>query len=210
MTLTIGLTGGVASGKTATAGGFIALGVPVIDADEVARAVVAPGTPALKAIADTFGGGFLQADGTLDRRRMRERVFGDAPSRRRLEDITHPAIRARLIEWRDAQTGPYSILAVPILIESGMAALVDRILLVDVPEPVQVARLTARDGIDEALARRMLAAQAPRERRLSRAHDVIRNEGDLAALDGAVRRLHEFYLEIARSGESPAQGLRVP
>ncbi|HUS25630.1 MAG TPA: dephospho-CoA kinase [Candidatus Binatia bacterium] len=209
MPLTIGLTGGVASGKTATATAFAALGVPVLDADQVAREVVAPGEPALQAIVEAFGPEALQADGTLDRRRMRERVFADDAARGRLERITHPAIRARLVRWRDAQAGPYCLLAVPILIESGMAALVDRILLIDVPEDVQVRRLTARDGIDEALAHRMLAAQAPRERRLARAHDVIRNEGDLAALEAAVHRLHQFYVQAAQHG-APDQGLHLP
>lgn len=208
--LTVGLTGGVASGKSLAADAFTAHGVPLLNADQVARDVVAPGTPALARIRETFGARFLQPDGRLDRRRMRAHVFADAEARKTLERITHPAIRARLLEWRDAQTAPYCILDVPILVESGMDALVDRILVVDAPEALQVQRLIARDGIAEPLAQQMLAAQATRAQRLARADDVLHNDGPVAALRAAVARLHAFYLELARSGKASAPGLHLP
>ncbi|MGQ0586653.1 MAG: dephospho-CoA kinase [Gammaproteobacteria bacterium] len=206
--LTVGLTGGVASGKSTAAGAFHALGVPLLEADQVAREVVAPGTPALARIRSEFGAEFLK-DGALDRPKMRAHVFADPDARRRLEQITHPAIRERLAAWRDAQTGAYCVLDVPILVESGMDALVDRVLVIDVPEPVQLARLLERDRIGDALARQMVGAQAPREQRLARADDCIANNGSIAQLRAAIGRLHEFYLDLARSGRKRAPGLRL-
>ncbi|MDB5971933.1 MAG: dephospho-CoA kinase [Hydrocarboniphaga sp.] len=193
--LTIGLTGGIASGKTLVADAFIALGVPVLDADQVARDVVAPGEPALTLIAEAFGAKALQADGTLDRRRMRELVFGNPAELRRLEAITHPAIRQRMRDWRDAQTAPYCMLSVAILVESaGMRELVDRVLVIDVPVETQMARLTARDQVDATLARQMIAAQASREQRLAAADDIIANDGSVAQTLAAVQALHQRYL----------------
>lgn len=156
-TLTIGLTGGIASGKTHVANAFIALGVPLLEADEVAREVVAPPSPALAEIATAFGAAMLDADGTLNRRALRDIVFADPAALKRLEAITHPAIRARVGAWRAAQTAPYCIYSAAILIEAGMAALVDRVLVVDAPEAVQLRRLTVRDGSDETQARQMIA-----------------------------------------------------
>ena len=196
--LTIGLTGGIASGKTLIGDGFVALGVPVLDADQVARDVVAPGEPALAQIADGFGAEFLQADGTLDRRKLRGRVFGNPAELKKLEAITHPAIRARMRQWQQVQTTPYCILSIAILVESSaLRPLVDRVLVVDVPEPVQLARLTARDGIDETLARQMMAAQATRDARLSAADEVITNDGSIDAALRAVAQLHARYLQLA-------------
>ena len=197
--LTIGLTGGIASGKTLVGDAFVALGVPVLDADQVARDVVAPGEPALLQIAETFGTDFLQADGTLDRRRMRERVFGDSVALKQLEAITHPAIGNRMRRWLAEQTTPYCILSVAILIEAGhLRALVDRVLVIDVPESVQLARLTSRDKVSETLARQMMAAQATRERRLAAADDVIANDDAVSTTLEAVSRLHQHYLQLAR------------
>ena len=197
--LTIGLTGGIASGKTLVGDAFVALGVPVLDADQVARDVVAPGEPALLQIAETFGPDFLQADGTLDRRRMRERVFGDPAALKQLEAITHPAIRSQMQRWQAGQTTPYCILSVAILIEAGhLRALVDRVLVVDVPESVQLARLTMRDNVSEVLARQMMAAQATRERRLAAADDVIINDAAVSTTLAAVSRLHQHYLQLAQ------------
>jgi dephospho-CoA kinase len=210
MSLAVGLTGGIASGKSLAAAAFVALGAPVINADEVAREVVAPGSPGLARIRDRFGAHFLTPAGELDRRRMREYVFGDRAARSELEQITHPLIRARLLEWRDAQRGPYCVLDVPILVESGMDALVDRILVVDAPVELQVQRLIARDGINPELADRMLAAQATREQRLARADDVILNAGPPDAVRGAVQRLHAFYRQLAERGEQRATGLHLP
>ncbi|MEQ1439898.1 dephospho-CoA kinase [Fontimonas sp. SYSU GA230001] len=208
--LTIGLTGGVASGKSTVQGRFAALGVPVLDADLVAREVVAPGQPALARIAAEFGAGMILPDGTLDRRRMREHVFAHPAERRRLEAITHPAIRARMQAWKAAQTAPYCVLSVAILIEAGMQSLVDRILVIDVPEDVQRDRLCSRDGITTELAAQMLAAQLPRQRRLAAANDVIVNAGDLHTLEACVELLHRHYLDLARRGQPRAAGLRLP
>ena len=208
--LTVGLTGGIASGKSLAAAAFADLGVPVLDADQAARDVVAPGSRALAEIVQAFGANFLQPDGALDRRRMREHVFADPTARRALEQITHPRIREQLLAWRDAQTAPYCILAVAILIESRMDALVDRVLVIDTAPERQLQWLTARDGIGETLARQMLAAQASREQRLARATDVLRNAGTPADLEAAVGRVHAFYLDLARSGRVTAAGVHLP
>lgn len=194
---TVGLTGGVASGKSLVSERFRRLGVPVLDADQVSRQVVEPGQPALADIAAHFGPGVIQADGTLDRRRLRELVFADADARRALERITHPRIRAQIRAWLDAQTAPYCMLENAILFESGMDALVDRVLVVDVPEDAQRTRLMARDGIDAALVERMLAAQSPRARRLERADDVLVNIGTPDETADAVLRFHDLYLARA-------------
>ena len=194
---TVGLTGGIASGKSLVSEAFRALGVPVLDADQVSRAVVEPGQPALAGIAAKFGVDALQPDGRLDRRRMRELVFADSSARRRLEQITHPHIRAFIRRWLDAQDTPYCILENAILFESGMDALVDRVLVVDVPIDVQRARLAARDGIDAALIEGMLAAQSPRDLRVQRADDVLLNTGTPEGTAESVRQLHETYLTRA-------------
>lgn len=198
----VGLTGGIASGKSLVSSQFRALGVPVLDADQVARDVVEPGQPALSEIAAAFGPASLLADGRLDRRRLREIVFADPEARRRLERITHPRIRERIRAWMDAQTAPYCMLENAILFESGMDALVDRVLVVDVPEALQRQRLAARDGIDPTLVEQMLAAQSPRELRTGRADDVILNTGAPAQTATAVQRLHETYLQRAATARS--------
>jgi len=195
--LVIGLTGGIASGKSTVGNRFIELGVPLLDGDHVAREVVAPPSPALAAIAGRFGPEYLQADGTLDRRRLRERVFAEPAARRELEAITHPLIRQRIIAWRDSQTASYCILSVAILVESGMHQLVDRILVVDVPQATQLERLVTRDGIAEPLAQQMIAAQASRTERLARADDVIDNTRPALHLAAQVDRLHRLYLQLA-------------
>lgn len=200
---TVGLTGGIASGKTLATDAFISLGVPVLDADAVARDVVQPGTAALEQIAKTFGADYLQQDGLLNRAKLRQRVFSHPAELKKLEAITHTDIRERLRAWRDAQTALYCVLSVPILIESGMDALVNRILVVDAPVEIQLQRLTQRDGVSAALAQQMLAAQTSREQRLQRAHDVIENQGSKSQLQAAVQKLHHFYLELARSGARP-------
>lgn len=208
--LTIGLTGGIASGKSTVQAMFMGLGVPVLDADLVAREVVAPGSPALDEIARTFGPDMLLADGTLDRRRMRERVFADEAERKRLEAITHPHIRQCMQAWKAAQTAPYCMLSVAILVEAGMASLVDRTLVVDVPEAVQQQRLRERDVISTELAAQMLAAQLSREQRLAHADDVLANTGSLEMLQTCVEQLHRYYLDLANAGTPKAPGLRLP
>ncbi len=207
--LTVGLTGGVASGKSAVEALFRALGVPVLDADQLAREVVALDSPALAEIARDFGADMLLPDGQLDRRRMRERVFADPAERKRLEAITHPHIRAGMLAWKAAQNGDYSIISVAILVESGMQKLVDRTLVVDVTEAIQLQRVCARDGISPELAQSMLGAQTSREKRLEAAHDVLGNHGELAALEAGVSRLDAFYRGLAASGDLKASGLRI-
>jgi dephospho-CoA kinase len=199
----VGLTGGIASGKTTVANLFAALGVPVIDTDQLAREVVAPGSALLAEIAAHFGDGVLAADGSLDRRALRERVFQDAGERRWLEERTHPAIRELTDRRSEAATGAYCIVAIPLLVETRGADRFDRVLVVDCEPELQVARLMARDGVTRDAARRMLAAQVTREARLAVADDVIRNDGDLAALRDRVQELHRVYVTAAGSGESP-------
>lgn len=201
--LRIGLTGGIASGKTTVARLFAALGIPVIDSDELAREVVAPGTAGLEAIRARFGPGVIQPDGTLDRRALRERVFADPAARRDLEAITHPAIRALMDRRSGEAGGPYQILAIPLLVEGGARRPgIDRVLVVDCPEELQVRRVMLRDGSTEAGARAVLAAQAGRAARLAAADDVIVNDGDVAALRDRVEALDRHYrgLAAARPG----------
>ena len=197
MSLCIGLTGGIASGKSTVAEHFIALGVPLIDADQVARDVVASGSEGLSAVIAHFGEDFLDADGSLDRRKLRERVFADPAERKALEAMLHPRIRQALADWRAGLTAPYGILMAPIMTEAGFDALVDRILVVDVSRDTQIARLIQRDDIDTTLAEQMLAAQADRATRLARADDVIDNSGAPQAIKAQVEALHERYLALA-------------
>lgn len=197
----VGLTGGIASGKTTVSRLFAGLGVPIIDSDEIARDVVAPGTAGLAAIAARFGADVLQPDGSLDRRRLRELVFADPAARRDLEAITHPAIRAEMDRRSALAGGPYQMLAIPLLVEGGAArGRVDRVLVVDCPEDVQIRRVMARDHSTEAQARAVLAAQVSRATRLAAADDVIVNDGDLAGLRRQVETLHARYLNAARHG----------
>lgn len=193
----VALTGGIASGKSAVAERFERLGVEVIDADRVARELVAPGQPALDEIAAAFGADALDASGALDRRRMRERVFADPAARRQLEAILHPRVRATLRERAQRSAGPYVLLAIPLLAESDGYDWIDRVLVVDVPRETQRERLIARDGITPQLAEAMLDAQASRERRLSIADDVIGNDGALSDLDAQVADLHGRYRSAA-------------
>ncbi|ROR29698.1 dephospho-CoA kinase [Inmirania thermothiophila] len=195
--LRVGLTGGIASGKSAVAERFARLGVPVIDTDQVAREVVEPGEPALAAVVEAFGPEVLDRTGRLDRRRMRALVFSDPASRRRLEAILHPAIWARTERRLEGLDAPYAVVVVPLLVETGAQHRFHRILVVDAPERLQLERLVRRDRMDEAAARAMIAAQAPRAARLAAADDVIVNDGPPEALDEAVARLHARYRALA-------------
>ncbi|HEY0197169.1 MAG TPA: dephospho-CoA kinase [Rhodanobacter sp.] len=196
----VALTGGIAAGKTAVTRRFEALGVPVHDADIAAREVVEPGTAGLAAIVSAFGTGALDDAGRLNRPAMRQRVFADPHARKQLEAIIHPLVRQWLHDRTQAEHAPYCLLAIPLLAENiAHYRWADRILLVDATESTQVERLMRRDHIDEALARRMLANQANRAERLALADDVIENNGDEAALDDAVIRLHRRYLELAKN-----------
>ncbi|MDO1527777.1 dephospho-CoA kinase [Fulvimonas sp. R45] len=194
----VALTGGIAAGKSTVEQRFAALGVHVYDADQAARQVIEPGTDGLLQIVEAFGEDILDRDGRLDRPAMRQRIFVDRDARRTLEAIVHPRVRLWLHERALADSGPYCLLSIPLLAEHiGHYRWVDRVLLVDADDDVRMRRLIARDGIDEALARRILASQASREQRLALAHDVIDNNGDPAALDARVAALHARYLALA-------------
>jgi dephospho-CoA kinase len=195
--LRVGLTGGIASGKTTVAELFAARGVPVIDTDEISRKVVAPGEPALKRIVLEFGSEILAHDGSLDRRRLRELVFSDPVQRQRLEAILHPIIREQLRRLSLQAGGPYQVHVIPLLIEGGLEDEVDRVLVVDAPLERQIERLLERDAESEKQARAMISAQAGRKSRLAHADDLITNEGTLADLEAQVERLHRRYLRLA-------------
>ena len=209
----IGLTGGVASGKSSVASRFEALRVTVADADVAAREAVAVGSEGLAEVVEAFGPEVLAADGSLDRAAMRRRVFNDDAQRLRLEAIVHPRVRALLRAVCEAATGAYAIAAIPLLAEGGGREAypwLERILVVDVPREVQLERLLARDGIDQALAERMIAVQATRQERLAIADDVIVNDGPLEALDRHVAALHHRYKALALLPPGPAPGWAAP
>ncbi len=194
----VALTGGIASGKSAVASRFAALGVPLIDADELAHQLVEPGKPALIEIAAVFGNDALDADGALDRRRMRDRVFADAEARRRLESILHPRIHDAIVAAVRACAESYCLLAIPLFAErQNQYSWVDRVIVTDVSRAKQIQRLTARPQIDVALAERIIDAQAARETRLQLADDVIDNSAPIERLAQVVARLHALYQTMA-------------
>ena len=192
--LKVGLTGGIGSGKTAAADMFAELGVPVIDADVIARRLVEPGSEALAEIVRAFGRDVLDAGGRLDRARLRQRIFGDDAARIRLEAILHPRIRRAVLDELERLDAPYCILVVPLLVESGWRDLVDRVLVIDAPEALQRERVARRDGIPAAEVDAMLAAQADRATRLAAANDVVLNDGDLETLRRQIEALHHKYV----------------
>jgi len=197
--LTVGLTGGVASGKTLVESVFIELGVPVVDADQISREVVRPPSPALDLIRTRFGDEFLNLDGSLNRPQMRAHVFGDPAQRKKLEQILHPLMFRRIEDWRNACEQPYCVLSAAILLESGLQRLTDRVLVVDIPAELQRQRLRARDAVSESLADSMLAAQLSREQRLQSADDVVDNSGSMDETRRQVLALHQTYLGMAQS-----------
>jgi dephospho-CoA kinase len=200
--LRIGLTGGIASGKSTVARRFTELGIPVIDADESSRIVVAPGQPGLEQVVERFGTGVLSAEGELDRRTLRNLIFTDPVKRRDLEAILHPLIRADMERRAAEAVGPYLVMAIPLLVESAARDRVDRILVVDADEAAQLARLTARDSVSLDQARAILAAQSSRESRMKAADDVLANSGTVAQLRDAVDRLHQRYLRLTGAASS--------
>jgi dephospho-CoA kinase len=195
--LRIGLTGGIASGKSTVAALFAARGATVIDTDVIAREVVEPGRPALGSLVHALGPGILGPDGRLDRAELRRRLFEDARLRREVESLLHPAIIAELERQARAAPGPYQLFVIPLLVENRVPPIVDRVLVVDCPEQEQLRRLMARDGETPESARRMLEAQATRAERLTAADDVIDNGGDSAALPAQVEALDRKYREMA-------------
>jgi dephospho-CoA kinase len=195
---TVALTGGIASGKSEAARRFAALGASVVDADLVARELVQPGMPALAEIASAFGGQMLDETGSLERAEMRALIFGDTAARRRLEAILHPRVRAEILVRTDAAKGPYVLLVIPLFVETAVYDWVDRVVVVDLPRELQLARAIARDHMAPSLAEAMIDAQASREQRLAAADDVIDNSGTPGALDAQVAALHERYATLAK------------
>jgi len=197
--LVIGITGGIGSGKTTVANLFSSLGVPVIDADELARQVVTPGQPAYEEIVRLFGPTVVSESGELDRRQLRERVFSNPENRVRLEKIVHPRVYAQMNRQLDRLDVAYAIVVVPLLIETGGQDLVNRVLVVDSPKNLQIDRTARRDGTTAAAVEKILSAQMDRSSRLSAADDVIDNDASEEALEEAVCELHQKYLtEAAR------------
>ncbi|MGD8175547.1 dephospho-CoA kinase [Marinimicrobium sp. ARAG 43.8] len=195
----VGLTGGIGSGKSAVMRAFQALGVEAWDADDMSRVVVEPGQPALAAIAEHFGPQILADDGTLNRPALRHIIFSDPSAKTWLEQQLHPLINRELRQRLDAAQTPYALLVSPLLFETGQDQLVNRVLVVDAPESVQLSRARQRDGASEEQIRRIIASQMPRKERCSRADDVLDNSGNLDALGPEVQRLHHFYLELSKS-----------
>lgn len=194
----VGLTGGIASGKTAVSDRFAALGVPVIDTDVIARELVEPGQPVLDAIVVDFGNDIVTRKGRLRRRKLREIIFADPNKQDLLESILHPAIRAETRRQVKALETDYCIVVIPLLAESGHFDWLDRILVVDVPESTQIERLMSRDDVSEKQARASLGAQASREDRLRIANDIIDNSGEVETLNDLVQDLHHKYLSLSR------------
>jgi dephospho-CoA kinase len=190
----VGVTGGIGSGKTALTDWLSKQGIVIVDADRVARDVVQPGTPTLKAIIDAFGEQYLTQDGNLDRAAMRELVFGDEKKRLLLEAITHPKIREALWDQLQRADSAYVVLSSPLLLESGQSEMVDISVVVDIPEEMQIQRTMARDANDKALVEKIMAAQMSRQERLQLADIVVDNSGDLSALRDRAALLHETLL----------------
>jgi dephospho-CoA kinase len=198
----VGLTGGIASGKSTAAKFFGALGVPIIDTDQLARDVVEPGQPPLERLVERFGSSILTPDGHLDRPALRTIAFSDARARADLEALLHPAIGAAA-EARSAEAGGiYQILVIPLLVEKSLGTQLDRVVVVDCDEELQIRRLQARDGSTLEQARAILNAQTSRAARLKAAHDVIKNDGDMTAVRDQVATLHARYLELAQQART--------
>lgn len=197
----VGLTGGIGSGKTTVANMFAARGAAVIDTDQIAHALTMPGGMAMPAIAAHFGTDFIASTGALDRARMRAAVFADPAAKQRLEAILHPLIRSECEQAAQRARGPYLMFVVPLLVESGnWKDRVSRVLVVDCPEQQQLLRVMDRNGLSEAEVRAIMANQATRAQRLAAADDVLSNDGDTAALAPQVERLHALYCSLAQDG----------
>ena len=196
-TLVVGLTGGIGSGKTTVANGFSALGVTVIDADQLARELVRPGQPALDEIITLFGKDCVTPDQQLKRDYVRQQIYSDPGLKRQLEAILHPKIRHRIITLLSDIQDPYCIVVIPLLLETQQTDLVDRILVVDAPEKEQLARVAARDSLSDNTVMDIMRTQTDRNTRLAAADDIIVNDRDLAALSERIQELHTYYMEIA-------------
>jgi dephospho-CoA kinase len=201
--LVVALTGGIGSGKSTVSQRLAALGVPVIDADVLAREATAPGAAALPEIERAFGPDVLRADGSLDRAALRRVAFADDERRKRLEAILHPLIREQMRTRLAALTGPYAVLVIPLLFETGQTDLADRILVVDAPEAVQLERVQRRSGLAPEEIGRIMTSQVSRDERLRGADDIIDNSGDIESLIRQTDKLHQAYLALARQERPP-------
>lgn len=194
----VAITGGIGSGKTTIANQFAALGIEVVDADVIAREVVEPGTPALAAIVSHFGSDILNAQGELDRRALRERIFNHQEEKLWLNALLHPLIRQEMLRQCAAASSPYCLLVVPLLVENRLTGLADRVLVIDVDEETQIERTCRRDGVSRAQAEAILASQASRAERLAAADDVLDNQsGTSETIQARILALHETYLAFA-------------
>lgn len=198
MSFIVGVTGGIGSGKTAVSDRFAQLGIEVVDADVVARVVVEPETQALQAIADKFGKGILHSDGTLDRAKLRNIIFASDMDKQWLEQLLHPLIGERILHDLENASSPYVVFVSPLLVESGQTSICDKVVVVDVPESVQLSRTMERDSNAQAQVEAIMAKQTSRENRLSHADEVIENWHGFEQLDSAVNELHQHFLTLAQ------------
>ena len=210
MTFTVGITGGIGSGKSAVTDYLEQLGIIVVDADKIARQVVEPGRPALDAIAAHFGPGILHADGTLNRAALRAIVFESPDERKWLESVTHPAIRDEIAHQLTTADSTYVVLSSPLLLESGQNQFSDYVVVVDVPEEIQIERTMLRDQNDAALVKNIMAAQLTREDRCAQADEIIDNSGTLEALHGKADALHKKLSLLAKQHELSEKDPRSP
>jgi dephospho-CoA kinase len=194
--LVVGLTGGIGSGKTTVANGFHRLGVPVIDADQLARELVEPGQTALDEIISTFGTEAVTTDGRLDRNYMRQQIFSDPARKSQLETILHPKIRQRIRALLSELRAPFCIVVIPLLLETRQTDLVDRVLVIDSPEKEQLIRVAARDGLSDNAIMAIMASQTDRQTRLAAADDIIVNDRGISELTGRIQELHRHYMGI--------------
>jgi dephospho-CoA kinase len=194
MSYVVGVTGGIGSGKSAATAEFEKLGITVVDADVVARQVVMPGTPCLQAIAEHFGNQLLTEGGELNRKALRQRVFSNPEEKEWLNKLLHPAIRQELISQLEQADSPYVILSAPLLLENGLEKYCQRVLVVDVPESLQISRTIQRDNSPKSEVEAIMKAQLSRDERLKRANDVLNNDGSLEQLEQQVLQLHQRYL----------------
>ncbi len=197
-TLKIGVTGGIASGKTTVTNLFADKGVTIIDADVIAREIVMPGEPALEKIVDKFGKEVLQHDGSLDRSKLREIVFATAATKDWLNALLHPMIREKMLNDSENATSSYCILSIPLLFENGLDKIVDRVLVIDTPEEMQLKRALQRDGSSSQVIKQIMRSQVSRKARLEGADEVIDNSGDIAFMYSQVETLHKKYLELSK------------
>ncbi|MBO1271654.1 dephospho-CoA kinase [Shewanella sp. 4t3-1-2LB] len=197
----VGLTGGIGSGKTTVANLFAELGVAIIDADVIAREVVAPGSAGLQQIIEHFGTEMLNADGTLNRAKLRETVFSAAEERRWLNQLLHPMIRQRMLAQAQAATSPYAIMVVPLLFENGLECLVNHTLVIDIGKDTQIWRTIDRDHVSKTQVINIIDSQISREQRLAKADDVINNEGDVESLKSQILALHNNYLKQSEKAQ---------